>query len=309
MKAKYFRYLFHEVTDGLCYSGSISNQMEDKREDLCFLYLAGGETCGEKEHAFASKENSYQFLILGDTAPAALKRACKVAGCCEVEEFLIPGGEEKEVSRVIALLTQAGAKKVRVIKEEEELHMCREYFRIVPADRSGMGTLMLYHADEAGTPQKEECVMSVKPTMEGMACLSKADHNRLSCEMSCLLYNDFTLCKRHNQGGCRQFLDGHFLCASVKAEAVPELIRRYRERIRFVGLGEKNLTSREAEMVREIGKKGFARYLAGSEKMEAEVVKTMMTGDPHRQFFATGTGAGLCITGYYVPRKQETANP
>ena len=42
MRAKYYRYLFHKVTEGVCYSGSIRNQMEEEQEDLCFLYLAGG---------------------------------------------------------------------------------------------------------------------------------------------------------------------------------------------------------------------------------------------------------------------------
>ena len=106
MRAKYYRYLFHKVTEGVCYSGSIRNQMEEEQEDLCFLYLAGGFVCTEKGVSYASEENEYQLLILGDYAPAAIQRACRTARSCRVVEAMIPDGREEE--QVTSMLLQAG---------------------------------------------------------------------------------------------------------------------------------------------------------------------------------------------------------
>ena len=141
-------------------------------------------------------------------------------------------------------------------------------------------------------------------------CLAKADHDKLTCEMRCLLYNDFTLCKRHNQKGRGWFLDGHLLLPSFAKDrdnsAALELLQRHRKRLRITGLPEKHLNSSELEKLKAIGEKGFARYLVGTQKTPADVVKALSTGDPHRHFFATGEEAGLCISGYYVPRMAES---
>ena len=313
MKAKYFRYLFHKVPEGICYSGSIRNQMGEEMEDLCFLYLAGGTTCTEKGTSYASENNEYQLLILGDYAPAAIQRACLAARTCKVVEAMIPDGVEEE--RVMPKLLQAGVERVRVVREEVKLQLCRELLQITPIPSGQNDTLAFYHADAKGTPETEECLISIKPTVEGMECLAKADHDKLTCEMRCLLYNDFTLCKRHNQKGCGQFLDGHLLFASAKneeegsanKETVLGLLRQHRKRIRIAGMAEGNLSECEIKELQQIGEHGFARYLVGTKQTSAEVVKAFQEGDPHRHFFVAGAESGLCISGYYVPRMAEPA--
>lgn len=311
MRAKYYRYLFHKVTEGLCYSGSIRNQMNEEKEDLCFLYLAGGSVCTEKGESYASEANAYHLLILGDYAPAAVERACRTARACRVAEVMLPEGVMEE--QVSSLLLQAGAEQVRVIKEETKLQLCRELLQIVPIGSGENRTLAFYHADAKGTPEQEECLTSIKPEAEDMECMAKADHDKLTCEMRCLLYNDFTLCKRQNRRGQKQFLDGHLLFASAEKEeegsensgTVMELIRQHQKRLRLVGLGDKDLSSFELTALKETGERGFARYLVGTENTPAETVKAISVGDPHRHFFATGEHAGLCISGYYVPRMAE----
>lgn len=313
MKAKYFRYLFHKVPEGICYSGSIRNQMGEEMEDLCFLYLAGGTTCTEKGTSYASETNEYQLLILGDYAPAAIQRACRAARACKVMEAMIPDGEEEE--KVTSMLLQAGVERVRVVREEVKLQLCRELLQITPVFTGQRYTLAFYHADAKGTPDTEECLISIKPTAEGMECMAKADHDKLTCEMRCLLYNDFTLCKRHNQKGCEQFLDGHLLFASAMAneegsenrESVLELLRQHRKRIRIVGMAEDALSDCGIRELEKIGEHGYTRYLVGTKQMPAEVVKAFSVGDPHRHFHATGAESGLCISGYYVPRMAEPA--
>ena len=312
MRAKYYRYLFHKVTEGVCYSGSIRNQMEEESEELCFLYLAGGSVCSEKGESYASEENAYHLLILGDYAPAAIQRACRTARSCRIVEAMVPDGKEED--RVTSMLLQAGVERVRVVREEVRLTLCRELLQIVPISEGEESTLAFYHADVKGTPETEECLASIKPTIEGGECLARADHDKLTCEMRCLLYNDFTLCKRQNQKGCSQFLDGHLLFASAGEEdgsenrdAVLELLSQHRKRLRIVGLPDKNLSSFGLEQIKEIGERGFVRYLVGTEKTPAEVVKAITVGDPHRRFFAAGEHAGLCISGYYVPRMAEPA--
>lgn len=308
MRAKYFRYLFHKVKEGVCYSGSIRNQMEEESEDLCFVYLAGGETCPEKGTSYASETNEYHFLILGDYAPAAVQRACRIARICKVVEAMIPDGPEED--KVTSMLQQAGVERVRVVRGDMKLQRCREELQIVPSGDEKVHTLAFYHADAKGTPETEECLISIKPTMEGMECLAKADHDKLTCEMRCLLYNDFTLCKRHNQKERGWFLDGHLLLPSLAEDSdhstTLELLQRRRKRLRITGLPEKHLDSSELEELKSIGEKGFARYLIGTQKTPADVVKTLSTGDPHRHFFATSEESGLCISGYYVPRMAES---
>ena len=311
MNAKYYRYLFHKVTEGLCYSGSISDQTGEKREDLCFLYLAGGENCKEKGESYAAPENDYEFLILGDFAPAAVERARRVAESGKTKEILIPDGEENVIREVTAILSQAGAAKVRVVKETEWIYKCREVFQIVPADHGERKSLMLYHADEKDDTEKEECLICVKPSMEDMCCMAKADADTLACEMRCMLYNDFTLCKRHNQRSQNQFVDGHLLFASAKEagmgteneKALLELVRSHAKKLRVIGFADKNLSPSEAEEIMESGAKGFARYMVGTADTPAETIKTISSGDPYRRFFEVSEQAGLCISGYYVLRR------
>ena len=311
MKAKYFRYLFHRVTDGLCYSGSISNQMEGEEEAFCFLYLAGGQTWQETGTSYTMPENRYDLVILGDLAPAAVRRACMVTEQCSPKEIFLPDGAEEEIRPALQRLEAAGAKEIRIVKEAEDLHKCREHFQIVPADCGEGKTLMLYHADEKGTPDTEECIISVKPTLDGMICPSRADHEKLTCEMRCMLYQDFMLCKRHNQKNRKQFADGHFLFASAGNQekesgdgvSVSELVKQHRQRLRITGFAEPDLTVRNASEITDIRNDGLVRYVAGPRNTAAEVIKNISTGDPNRHFFAFGEHAGLCISGYYVPRK------
>ena len=310
MKAKYYRYLFHRVTDGLCYSGSISNQMEEDDEEFCFLYLAGGQTCQETGISYATSENRYDLVILGDLAPAAVRRACMVTEQCSPKEILIPDGEKEEINPVLQKLETAGASQIRIVKEAESLHKCREYFRIVPADCGERKTLMLYHADEKGVPDTEECIISVKPAIDGMICPSRADHKKLTCEMRCMLYQDFMLCKRHNQKNRTQFVDGHLLFASAGMQekgsenrtSFGELAGGHRARIRIMGFADKDITVSEIEELCMPGTDGLARYVAGPADTGAEAVKAVVTGGPNRYFLAYGEDAGLCISGYYVPR-------
>ena len=310
MKAKYYRYLFHRVTDGLCYSGSISNQMGEKREDFCFLYLAGGDDGQESGTSYAEPENTYDLVILADLAPAAVKRACKVIRNCSPKEILMPDGAKDTIRPILQMLTAAGASTIRTVKEEKILHKCREYFQIVPVNHGEKRSLMLYHADEKGMPDTEECIISVKSTAEGMLCPSRADHEKLACEMRCMLYQDFMLCKKHNQKNQKQFVDGHLLFALAENQekeggnraALYELARQHREKLRILGFAEKNLTSWDVKRLGTAGAAGFARYVAGPADTAAKAIKEIATGEPNRYFFPFGEQSGLCISGYYVPR-------
>lgn len=311
MKAKYYRYLFHKVTDGLCYSGSISNQMGEEREDFCFLYLAGGEHCEEDGTSYRAAENAYDLVILADLAPAAVRRACLVTQSCSPKEILLPDGPKAKLMPVLQELAAAGAGRIRTVKEAQEWSRSREYFQIVPAGYGEKKSLMLYHADEKGIPDAEECMLSVKPTAEDMLCPARADHEKLACEMRCMLYQDFTLCKKHNQKSQKQFVDGHLLFAlaenqereSENTNPWHELVKQHRERLRILGSADKNLTSSELQKIGRCSTAGFARYVAGPADMKAEVIQRIVTEDPYRHFFALGERAGLCISGYYVPRK------
>lgn len=313
MRAKYYRYLFHRVTDGLCYSGSISNQMDEKKEDLCFLYLAGGENCKEKGESYAAPENEYQFLILGDLAPAAVERACRVVRSCSLAEILIPNGETDVIQEVTEKLSQAGAQKVRAVKETEWIHKCREVFQIIPVDHGETQSLMLYHADEKDDPKQEECLMCVNPVTEELDCMAGLDTDTFASVMRCMLYQDFTLCKRHNQRNQSQFVDGHLLFASTKGKrkgskedrTVYELAEKYSEKLRVIGFADKNLLSSDLERIAGDAGKGFARYLVGAADTPSETIKALLLGDPCRHFSVVSEQSGLCISGYYVPRKTE----
>ena len=46
---------------------------------------------------------------------------------------------------------------------------------------------------------------------------------------------------------------------------------------------QKDLSSFEIDEIKEIGERGFARWLVGTEKTPAEVVKAITVGDPHRR--------------------------
>lgn len=312
MKAKNFRYLFHKVSDGLCYSGCIRDGLSEQQDVFCFLYLAGGELCREEDEAYASAENTYDMLILGDLCRAALMRAGKVLRCCEVREVWLPNAEGMQRACVMALLQENGVKTVRIVEKAETFTRGREEFLLIPAGGAG-GSLLLYHEDRCGTLLEEECILNVKPSQAEPGCRARSDES-FSCELHCLLYQDSTLCKRHNRKGQHCLVDGQLLFSAqgeTKAReavylAVHEQLRLHSARLRVTGFADSGLRAEKVRELQTAAQGGLQRYVVGSSRTLPEAVSAISDGDPYKRCFKTSEHAGVCITGCYVPRNRDS---
>lgn len=309
MNAKYYRYLFHRVTDGLCYSGSIRSQMTGEEESFCFLYLAGGEEAGEDGASYAAPGLTYDLLILGDFSKGAKERAKRVLENCQVEKVLYPAGEASENDAVIRELKRNCRGSVASVLAKEEFHACREKFCVMAVSRGAERTLALYHADAKGTPWEEECILCVKPALPEYACQVKDETGKFACEMRCALYNDFDVCKRQNQKNQKEFVDGHLLLGAGGPDSqevcpMPDgLTDSDWERIRVIGFSDSSLNLSDIHKIEKPGELPFRRYLVGTRRAEATVAGELAADHPYWSYFRSGEKTGLCVSGYYVPRK------
>lgn len=306
MKTKYYRYLFHRVIDGVCYSGSLTDQMNNEAEMFLFLYLAGGEHNWQDEENFAVAGECYDLMILGDFGTGAIARAKKIIEKCRVKTVLYPDQESQEAKEMIQFLKEHEVEEVRAVKEREELEYCREKMILFPVVSEGKRTLVLYHQDQGEGPEKEECVMSIKPSVPDQPCQARQDVCNLDCDLKCALYQDFTLCKKQNQKGGKYFVDGHLLMGTADYSICIENLARDLDdmwsRIRFYSIPDQCVKEKDIPVLQKKKTTGFQRYYVGTARTNAEVMKAVAVGDAWNEFYATKQDAGLCVSGYYIQR-------
>lgn len=324
---EYYRFIYQNVSDGLCCTGSLTNPGDGEEGMFHFLYVSGGSKKSESETEKTPVSGHYHLLIVADFAPLAVKRAMKALEYNQVDRVVCAALDEAErqelaeeyagtgefaedeiffVKDPAKCLKEKGITDVDSIGDTEVFRKGNRTFSIYSVGEGRERSLVLCHASKGGTPQRTECVMNVKPVTPSRNCSPFVDPGNLNCEMRCILHNDFTQCKKHNQRNGEYFLDAHLILGAAKpAQAIARVRKEAGDlwkRIRFVAMSEKGSETTWTDELLSAGTEGYARYFIGPEGTDAHIIRSVVEGDPYRSFVSTGGSAGLCVSGCYADR-------
>lgn len=287
MNAKYYRFLYHPVSHGMCFSASIGAVKGQDGKQILYLSNAGEGSLPESAHA-----DHLHLLILADLEPQTVRQAEAVLGTCGADKVLVPHTENRPV---------IGQAEVCEVVEMQELQFPDFQLKLFCSD----GKLILYAGSTDADPAKNTCTMNVKPCVPELPCSLTVDASNLGCEMRCMLGADHTQCKRHNQRDETYFVDGHLLVGTADLAKCRDELKKYLagewKKIRFFGItGETDADTLTS--FAEAGKDGSRRYLIGPADLSSETVKAWKAGDVFHTFVFTDQTAGLCVSGCYEER-------
>lgn len=328
MEAKYYRFIYRSLANGVCCTGSMAGDGKEEDEAFHFLYLGGGsDDCPDGEETDESLNGHFHLVIAANFLPVTVRQMVQVLARCQAEQVLFPKLEAAERNSLAEKYEKQGdltKEEIGFVKDPETflagkgIEQCEgiggreafrkgnQRFRIFCVGEGGQRSLLLYHGSEGTSPQTEECVMNVKPVTPSRSCSPFVDPKNLNCEMRCMLYNDFTQCKRHNQKNGTYFVDGHLILSTGGAEMnlgeIKEALEAEWKKIRFVCLPDENSCHGYMEELKKAGTADMAQYFMGTEKTEDAVIKEILTNHPYRTFITLDEKAGLCVSGYYVGR-------
>lgn len=326
MKAKYYRFIYRSLEGGMWCSGSMAEakaEAENSKKDQLFhfLYLCGGS--GKSCQSVEGKNGHFHLLMMADFRLQTVRQVLQTLKEYSVDEVMMPQ-MEKETLEIMAqeyerdqdaaeqeiqflenpatYLRDCKVAQVNEVKERETFRKGNRIFEVFCMGEGRERTLTLFHGSVDTDPQKEECVMNVKPMTAFRPCSPFVNPQNLNCEMQCMLYNDFTQCKRHNQKSGTYFVDGHLLFGSCKDADhfgdIRKALEKEWEKIRFVCLPEDGWN----EQLLEIGTEETARYFIGTDKVKDTVIKAILRENPYHSFVLLGEKTGLCASGYYTDR-------
>ena len=327
MKAKYYRFIYQNVAEGVCCTGSMA-ESSGTEEPFHFLYLGGGSGgCEVGEEELQQWKGHFHLVLLGDFEPLTIKRAGKVLSMCGADQVMYPYLTEEDRRNLAGELSKTGnftneeiglaADPERYLKDrginsrdavKDHITFLKgnRRFRIFCVGEGQKRSLVLYHGSGEGGPQTEECVLNVKPVLLSRCCSPFVDPNNLNCEMKCMLYNDFTQCKRHNQKSGTYFVDGHLILGIGMTDTdfweVRKALHEECSRIRVVCLAETESLQSCLEELLEAGTEETAQYFVGNTDIRQAAIYQIMTGKPYRIFSAVSERSGLCLSGCYTER-------
>lgn len=324
---EYYRFIYQNVEGGLCHTGSLTNLGDGEERMFHFLYLSGGSKGGEKEPERTPVSGHYHLLVVADFSRLAVKRAIKVLKHNQVDRVVCPAYEEsarealakeygetgdftkEELSFVkdpVKCLKEKGIAAVDSIGDTEIFHKGNRTFSIYSVGEGRERSLVLCHVSKEVKVQAKECVMNVKPVTRTRTCSPFVDPGNLNCEMRCMLYNDFTQCKRHNQKNGEYFVDGHLIIGAANPGMAVARVRKEApgiwKRLRVIAMSEPGSKETWTDELLSAGTEDYAQYFVGPEGMDAHIIKAVMEGNPYRTFVSTGSSAGLCVSGCYADR-------
>ncbi len=293
MDAKYYRFLYHPVSSGVCFSASVgAAQGKDGIQMLC---LGGGAQDAEEEKLPESAVTErLDLLILMDLSPFTVTRAKTLLKTCTVDTLLYPKTQDAPVWE--------GAAECRGIADHYEVSMPDFVLKLFCSKEK----LIVYAGSRGLAPADYECMMNIKPCAPDLPCTLAVDAADLRCEMRCMLCADYTQCKKHNRKNENYFIDGHLLIGTADffecREALKESLREEWKTIRFIRLPEGGAQESRTKELMQTGTPGYRRYLIGTGETSADLIKAVSVSDAFSTFIFTDQDAGLCISGCYAKR-------
>lgn len=309
MRTKYFRTMFHNVTKGVMYSVGIA----DSETKSCWsaYYLCAGEKTEASqfimdERFFACREK-VKLAAAGDSSEATVKLLIDFVKENQVEQVVIPGSQDE----VAETLRGAGVKRVVELKPGSFLYEEKDFwqFNIHCYGTNERCFLTMFGGPVGIDWRLMDCLMAVKPFNSKLCCSSEIDMENHACCVKCGLYNDFEVCKGHNQNNGKGYTAGALLLGNVPVMKYIDTIKRdyseMRDQIRFVSMieGIENTDDGFVEWLGESRTDLNHYYILPSGCADTGAfIKKVLSKSGRNRVYLTEKECGVCGSGFFTSR-------
>ncbi|MCI5900897.1 MAG: hypothetical protein MRZ69_11275 [Lachnospiraceae bacterium] len=309
MRTKYFRSMFHNVTEGVMYSVGIADS--ETRSCWTAYYLCAGEKTDASgfvmdERFFVCRE-TVRLVVAGDSSEATMHLLMDFVKENQVEQVVIPGSRDTTGRK----LREAGVRRVVELEPGGFLSEEKDFWKF---DIHCYGTKEGYFLTMFGGPvgidwRTMDCLMSVKPFHSKLCCSSEIDIENHACCMKCSLYNDFDVCKGHNQNTGKGYTAGALLLGNVPVMKYIETIKRdysgIREQIRYISMVE-GVDQVNEEFIAWVGesRKELNHYyvLPSGCADTGAFIKRVLSESGRNRVYLTEKECGVCGSGFFTSR-------
>lgn len=312
MRTKYFKNMFQNVSQGVMYSIGIADS--EKKEGWVACYLCGGEKeCPAEsgiEEKFAGCQNKVRLLVVGDGNATSIRRLMEFVKKNRVEQVVLPGNHEKTARE----LQKAGVKRVVEMKPGSSLYEEKDFWQFkIHCYGTDEGSFLVMFAGETGIDWKTmDCLMSVRSFDQTMCCNPGIDMENLVCCARCGLYNDFDVCKGHNQNTGKGYTVGAMLLGNISVKKYSEAIKidffEVRDQIRYISItGDVKKTDGVlGTWIEESCKELNHYYILPSGCADTgEFITEILSQSGRNRVYLTGEKCGVCGSGFFISREMN----
>lgn len=313
MKAKYFRMMYQNAENGMVHTFSTADTETGDKYTLCYLNSLKGNTdpIAAIDERFENYTETIDLMVLAVSEEPVIGQALKIAAANSVHTVLLPGDGAAAQDAKKRLL-RAGVKEVLAVENENVYECVKPWqIKVIGLGTGAAASLVLYHDAIANQGDERDCVLTVKPLDQELSWTACVDPADLSCDMQAALYNDFDICKRHNQRDGKGYVTGTLLLGRVNLKEysakLKVLLSEERKNIRFTALPEGGRDEYySAEFLDWLDQENADKrkyFIAPSKAAgnEAALKDILLRGGRHTPIL-TGNGWGLCASGYFVKR-------
>lgn len=312
MRTKYFKNMFQNVSQGVMYSIGIADS--ETKESWVACYLCSGKEGASSETEFGKGFSGYQgevrMLAVGDGNRATIAQLMEFVKKNRVEQVVLPGNQEKTVKE----LQKAGVKRVVEMKPGSSLYDEKDFwqFRIHCYGTDERSFLVMFAGETKINWKTTDCLMSVRSFDQTMCCSPGIDMENLVCCARCGLYNDFDVCKGHNQSTGKGYTVGAMLLGNISVTKYSEAIKsdffEVRDQIRYISMtGDVKKTDGVFGAWIGESRKELNHYyiLPFGCANTGEFITEILSQSGRNRVYLTGEKCGVCGSGFFISKMQK----
>lgn len=314
MRAKYFRFMYQNVEGGSAHTLSVADTERGNNCNVFYVSSLKG-TAGANmrlDDRFLSCSETIDLLAVADFEKATVEQALKLMESNRVEKVILPD-EGIEVGKVKEAFLSKGASQAISLKAGEVFEFAKAGWKVKAGcfGKETSASLVMFHGPEENSPEKDDCVLTVKPSAESLPCTACVDGVNHNCGMRCGLYNDFNTCKGHNAKNSEGYVTGTLLLGNVDLTAhgseVKQMFEEEKSGVRFVtlpngGSGE-YITNSFLNWIDTVNENVNRYYLAPSgAEGNGEALMAILKKGPRHIPVLTNSRYGLCASGFFKKR-------
>ena len=175
------------------------------------------------------------------------------------------------------------------------------------------GCFLVMFAGDKGIDWKiMDCLMSVRIFDKAKCGSPQIDMENLVCCARCGLYNDFDVCKGHNQNTGKGYTAGAMLLGNISLKKYSEAIKRdfseVRDQIRYISITG-NMKQADGELSTWIGESRTELnhyYILPSGCADTgDFITKILSESGRNRVYLTGEKCGVCGSGFFISRKLD----
>ena len=312
MQTKYFKNMFQNISQGVMYSTGVADSETKNSWVACYICAGENEESLEfkAEKAFAGCKDEVRLVAVGDGSEATIHQLMEFVKKNRVEQVILPGNHEK----VAKELRSAGVKRVVEMKPGSSLYDEKDFWQFkIHCYGTDEGCFLVMFTGDKGIDWKTmDCLMSVRIFDKAKCGSPQIDMENLVCCARCGLYNDFDVCKGHNQNTGKGYTAGAMLLGNISLKKYSEAIKRdfseVRDQIRYISITG-NMKQADGELSTWIGESRTELnhyYILPSGCADTgDFITKILSESGRNRVYLTGEKCGVCGSGFFISRKLD----